>query len=511
MKSRLEAAAELIASTVPLFQSHPEKARDQLLLAAEEAKLAQDADTAFLLLDELAWQVTAHFEADEALPLIEEAVAMADRTADPDKIGRVHNTYGIFFMNAGAPLLAIDQFKIALAAAEGLDNPNRSAAILANIGELLIEQDDLRRAAPYLDEAVSLVTLQERPDVHVFHVHVLADRGNLAEAWGKIVCIRRLARQRNDPQLRAHAHDAAGWIRSRNGEGRAAMRHWRMAITLFEQLRDPFRTASIHLLLGDALIGEARPADAAETLRVAAEISGTHGYRHLEVQALRKLLPITTGPVEGLAVQQRLAACLRQEDEQSRAIRRNFVDIRIRSEWERQERMRLEKDYECDTLTGLFSYRRIRDRLQRLATEQHRFAFLFLDLDHLKDVNDRMGHGAGDMLLRSFAHDVADSLPKDGMAIRKGGDEFIVLLPGAGRELVQDYLQGLFARLAVERRIGEESMGLSCSVGVSLWPLDSSHVDQLEWLADQAMYRVKAAGRGKWAWHVADVQAGTGC
>ena len=381
MNGRMEEAAALIERVTPLFQTSPESARDLLRQAADAAKQAQDAETTFLLLDELAWQVTSRFEAEEALPIIQEAVEMADRTGEPDKIGRAHNTYGIFFMNAGAPLLAADQFAIAFSAVELLENPRRSAAILANIGEMLIEQDDLRRAAPYLEEAVSLVTLAERPDVHVFQAYVLADSGRLPEAWKKIVGIRRLAQTHDDPQLRAQAHDAAGWIQRRNGNGRAAMRHWRKAIGHYGRVRDPFHIASMHLSLGDALIEQSEPAAAAEELRMAAEIGGTHGYRRLEVQALRKLLPITTGPLEGLAVQQRLAACLRLEDEQSRAIRRNFVEIRIRSEWERQERMRLEKDYERDALTGLLSYRRMGDRLQRLAAEHSRFAFLFLDVD----------------------------------------------------------------------------------------------------------------------------------
>ena len=506
MNERMDAAVKLIGRTAALFQTEPEAARDALRRAAEDAKSVRDGETAFLLLDELAWQITSRFEAEEVLPVIQEVVEMADRAADPDKIGRAHNTYGVFFMNAGAPTLAVDQFMIALEAVELLENPHRSAAILANIGELLIEQDDLRRAAPYLDEAASLVALAERPDIHVFHIHVLAERGNMEDAWRKIVDIRRLARQREDLQLQALAHQAAGWIRHRSGEGHAALRHWRRAVMLFEQIRDPFRIASIHLSLGDALISDANPAAAAEALRVAAEISGTQGYRRLEVQALRKLLPITTGPLEGLAVAHRLALCVRQEDDQSRAIRRNFVDIRIRAEWEHQERMRLERDYERDALTGLLSYRMIRERLQQMEAEQRRFAFLFLDVDHLKVANDRMGHAAGDMLLRSFAHDVADALPKEGMAMRKGGDEFIVLLPGAGRSLVQNYLQDLFARLAVERRIGSESLTLSCSVGVSLWPIDSPHVEQLEWMADQAMYQVKATGRGAWAWHESSVQ-----
>lgn len=506
MNGRMEAAAALIERMTILFQTAPEMARDALRQAAEEAKQAQDAETIFLLLDELAWQATSRFEAEEAFPIIQEAVEMADRTGEPDKIGRAHNTYGVFYMNAGAPLLAVDQFAIAFTAVEQLENPRRSAAILANLGEMLIEQDDLRRAAPYMEEAVSLVSLSERPDVHVYQSYVLADAGRLREAWGIIVGIRRLPQAHDDPQLRAQAHEAAGWIQRRNGNRRAAMRHWRMAIRQYGRLRDPFHTASMHLSLGDVLIEQSDPAAAAEELRIAAEIGGTHGYRRLEVQALRKLLPITTGPMEGLAVQQRLAACLRQEDEQSRAIRRNFVDIRIRSEWERQERMRLEKDYERDALTGLLSYRRMGQRLAHLAAENRHFAFLFLDVDRLKSVNDRMGHAAGDMLLRSFANDLADALPKNGQAIRKSGDEFIVLLPDADREAVQTYLTDLFARLAVERRIGDETMRLSCSVGVSLWPGDTPHVEQLEWMADQAMYQAKATGRGAWTWHSVNMQ-----
>lgn len=498
----LRQARALIDELDSVYRTDPETAHARLKAEMETALAQGDEEVGLLLLDEMAWQATARFDAEEALPLIQRLLELAERNGQPEWLGRANNTYGAFFLNAGEHLAAVDRLIQALAAFESAGDVERTASVLANIGEMLIEMDDIERAGPYLEEAEQLGSAEGRPELHINLVYVLVERGLVSQAWSRILRIWREGRNQAGWEMRARAHELAGWIHYRQGNPHASVRHLQKAINLYAAQRDPFRIVSSRLLLGDVRLGLNQREAAAEEFGQAAEISGALGYRQIEIKALRKLLPVTAGPLEGLAAQQRLVVALGQADERNRMLRRNFVDIRIRSEEARQERLRLEQDVERDALTGLLSSRQFGGNLRKLAAECSWFALLFLDVDKLKLVNDRLGHAAGDMLLRSFANDLSDALPKGGLAFRKSGDEFLVLLPHASRPDVERYLQDLFARLHIQRRIGEEWMQLSGSAGIVLWPGDSPHVEQLEWLADQAMYRAKATGRNHWAWHL---------
>ena len=499
-------ARELILEMEPLYRTQPEVAHARLRQETDSVLAEGDLETGLVLLDELAWQATARFDTDDALPLIQQLLECAEQLGQPEWVGRANNTYGAFFLNAGEPLAAIDRLILALEAFESVGNNARVASVLANIGEMLIEMGDVERAGPFLEEAACLGESMDRPELHINMVVVLAEQGLLPEAWNRVLRVWREGRSQNGWEMRARAHELAGWLRNRQGETGPSVRHLKRAIGMYEAQSDPFRSAMTRLLLGDVYLGQNQRESAAMEFKHAADISGTFGYRQLEIKALRKLLPVTTGPVDGLSAHQRLVTALQQADARNRFLRRNFVDIRIRSEEMRQERLRLEQDVEYDALTGLLSCRNFSDRLSRLATSHSCFALLFLDVDKLKALNDRMGHVAGDMLLRSFANDLADALPKGGLAFRKSGDEFLVVLPDAQRDEAERYLQDLFARLRVERRIGAEAMVLSGSAGVVLWPSDATSVAQLEWYADQAMYRAKASGRNRWAWHAEMVQ-----
>ncbi len=501
MTEKSPRSLELIRDLSPVFASDPETARSRLLEAAELARRQGDVFSEFTLLDELAWQATTKFEAEEALNSIQRVLDLAERTGDLNHIGAAHNTYGVFFMNVGEPLPAVEQLGKALAAYETADSTERVASVLVNIGELLVEMDEMEKAAPYLEEACKLTETSGRPDVllNLAFVRVLQER--VPDAWHCLVRVWREGRLDADWPLRANVHDVAGWIRHRTGNLAAALRHYRKAVALFQQQHDSFRTAAACLSIGDIHLEQEEMLKAAEAYRQSAEISGIQGYRSIEIRSLRKLLPLTTGPVESLAIQQRLSYALREADERNKALRRNFVGIQIRLDHLRREREEMKRDYELDALTGLLAYRNLDERLKRLADNCTRFAFLFLDVDRLKQLNDRWGHAAGDMLLRSFANDLADALPRTGIAIRKSGDEFIVVLPHAGRSETCEYLEDLFARLGIQRRIGEEAMALSCSAGIALWPTDTTNVGQLEWMADQAMYQAKDKGRNRFCWH----------
>jgi diguanylate cyclase (GGDEF)-like protein/PAS domain S-box-containing protein len=166
-------------------------------------------------------------------------------------------------------------------------------------------------------------------------------------------------------------------------------------------------------------------------------------------------------------------------------------------------RMREELKFRAtfDQLTGCHNRASIMAALEAdIARARRRAerAVMFVDLDNFKSVNDRHGHAAGDELLRSIARLLGDSIRKDDLIGRVGGDEFLIICPEVGGP---DQAMGLAGRLAAALRRGaaDSISELTCtaSIGVA-WSADQfASADALVAAADQAMYESKRAGNGE--------------
>ncbi len=119
---------------------------------------------------------------------------------------------------------------------------------------------------------------------------------------------------------------------------------------------------------------------------------------------------------------------------------------------------------------------------------------IMLDMDRFKDLNDTYGHEAGDSLLRAIAEVLTTNIRASDVACRFGGDEFIVLMPGAsldGVTLRGRHLCGLLGDLTLDFHSMKLS-GTHCSMGVSMYPGDGASSADLIRAADAALYRDKA-------------------
>jgi diguanylate cyclase (GGDEF)-like protein len=166
----------------------------------------------------------------------------------------------------------------------------------------------------------------------------------------------------------------------------------------------------------------------------------------------------------------------------------------------RYERDVAHKLAEHDPLTGVLNRRAILARLRAEFAKARQsgepLSLLFLDLDHFKHVNDNFGHRAGDQCLRSVIGPIAGELRQGDALGRYGGEEFLILLPGAGAvdaEVVAE---------RIRRRVQEMPMlvsgmriGLTVSLGVAALDTDVSIPDDLVERADAALYRSKSGGR----------------
>jgi len=161
-----------------------------------------------------------------------------------------------------------------------------------------------------------------------------------------------------------------------------------------------------------------------------------------------------------------------------------------------------------DVLTGLPNRTHLRDLISEAVAAcpagKH-VALAFLDVDNFKDVNDTLGHSAGDELLVQFAQCLrAQTRPGD-MLGRLGGDEFVIVLPDRDAAQASLVASRITEALAVPLRIGTRQAPMSASIGISMYPDNATDIDTLIQQADAAMYQAKRAGRSTYRFFSADM------
>jgi diguanylate cyclase (GGDEF)-like protein len=153
-----------------------------------------------------------------------------------------------------------------------------------------------------------------------------------------------------------------------------------------------------------------------------------------------------------------------------------------------------------DELTGLGNRRYLNNVLDSFFAEYQTtdpprtIAFLFVDLNHFKEVNDTFGHSVGDKLLKQLGPRLSACVRKDDLLIRLGGDEFVVLLVDSDADYATTVAQRLTDGLAEPFVIDTVRVHVAASIGIAVAPTDATDPAALLWCADVAMYRAKLAG-----------------
>ncbi|WKA29413.1 EAL domain-containing protein [Bradyrhizobium roseum] len=160
-----------------------------------------------------------------------------------------------------------------------------------------------------------------------------------------------------------------------------------------------------------------------------------------------------------------------------------------------------------DMLTGLPNRTQLRYLVDQ-AIEDCRggqLALLFLDLDHFKDVNDTLGHSAGDTLLIEFAKRLRACIQPSDLLGRLSGDEFVIMLPDCDPARASRVASHITEALASPLWIDNRQVPISASIGISIYPDNATDLDALIQQADAAMYKAKQAGRSTHRFFSADM------
>ena len=163
-----------------------------------------------------------------------------------------------------------------------------------------------------------------------------------------------------------------------------------------------------------------------------------------------------------------------------------------------------------DQLTGLPNRAMFLESLDRAVRKAKRksgrFSVLFVDLDHFKEVNDTMGHAAGDKLLQAVAERLVSAVRQSDLVARLAGDEFVVLIEDhKGPEEVMIVAQKMVAFLHRPILLEWREVNVSGSVGIASYPEDGDDVETLVKNADAAMYQAKERGRNNFQFYSADL------
>jgi diguanylate cyclase (GGDEF)-like protein len=168
-----------------------------------------------------------------------------------------------------------------------------------------------------------------------------------------------------------------------------------------------------------------------------------------------------------------------------------------------------------DILTGLPNRALLNQRLKQIVAQAGRdglqVACLFLDFDHFKRINDTMGHDAGDHLLQAVSQRLTSAVRESDTVARLGGDEFVVILPGLDPAKAMLEIMAVLTRVResflAPFKLGDQAPTLTCSVGISVYPIDSKDPGGMIKQADTAMYAAKEAGRNAYRFYTADMNA----
>lgn len=462
-----------------------ERAQATLTLLEQEAQLERQVEVGRWLT--LSAIETGRF--DLALACAHESYRLAQSTGNRASIGLSLVALASCIERIGDPWQAYRLMEEARATVQSVDEPYTHCVILNNLCAAYIGVYYLLRNTASAQELADVIDAAERHAreamqwlgrfPHNSFVSAIVE-GNLGET---------LVHRGQLDEARQHLESALSRVAKANNLARS----WRIRYSLAE------------LALARGCVREA--CDALMTL--CAEMAGSEQTNTLtrvhdslyrawraigdEGQALQALEAYMALERKRVISQLRAQSQLFVTRVEAESARRELVA-------ERHRAAQLEVDAQRDQLTMLYNRRYLdragRDLVLDCAAQGRPIAVALVDLDHFKDVNDRLGHPVGDAALVRAAKVLSAGLRNTDRILRFGGEEFLILLPDAGLAAASEVCERL--RASVQSHAWHEvdrSMALTISIGLAVSP--PYEIDTLIAAADKALYRAKAAGRNR--------------
>jgi len=200
---------------------------------------------------------------------------------------------------------------------------------------------------------------------------------------------------------------------------------------------------------------------------------------------------------------------LRDEDSNPIAMIAYAQDIsrRIKVEKELAEQRKiLDHQAHYDALTKLpnriLFHDRVDQAIEKAKRKHLKFALLFIDLDHFKEINDSLGHDVGDEILKTVSKRLEEAVRKEDTVARLGGDEFTVVLEDLKEPQDASFITGKILHFLSESiQVNDNVLYVSSSIGISIYPDDGIAYDNLLKYADSAMYKAKDEGRNNYQYY----------
>jgi diguanylate cyclase (GGDEF)-like protein len=179
---------------------------------------------------------------------------------------------------------------------------------------------------------------------------------------------------------------------------------------------------------------------------------------------------------------------------------RNMLEVRLLHEAARNHSKMLESLALTDPLTGLANRRLLDERMSMALVHARRnksvMAVLYLDLDGFKKINDTLGHGAGDVMLKMVAERLVATVREEDTVARLGGDEFMIALwHVSGTDYPVMVALKLIEAVSQPYDVEGHTVSITTSAGVAIYPVHGENADTLMKSADRALYDAKQAGK----------------
>ena len=271
----------------------------------------------------------------------------------------------------------------------------------------------------------------------------------------------------------------------------------RAGYTSIASTMDPLEVCELHRKNGYALIVLDIQMPGMDGFQV------MEGLKEIETESYLPVLAVTAQPAHKLrALQAGAKDFISKPFDLAEVLMRvhNMLEVRLLHEAARNHGKMLESLALKDPLTGLANRRLLADRMSMAIVHARRnksaMAVVYLDLDGFKQINDTLGHGAGDVLLKMVAGRLVATVREEDTVARLGGDEFIIALwHVSGTDDAATVALKVIEAVSQPYGIESHTVSITTSAGVGIYPVHGEDADTLMKSADLALYEAKRAGK----------------